>query len=120
MGADLAYLGTRFIATKEAHAVDTQAVHHQFDRVEIVYTNLFTGVHGNYLRSIVRGARSRRPAGSRQEQDELRLRQGQGVARHLGRGPGRRPMDDVPSVAELVERLKNEYNEAKTRLGIAR
>ena len=74
-----------------------QAMHHRIRRgEEIVYTNLFTGVHGNYLKKSIAaaGPRSRRPAGGRQEQDELRLgrqQQGQGVARHLGRGPGRRP-----------------------------
>ena len=51
MGADLAYIGSAFIATQEAHAGrGLQGDDHQFDREDIVYTNLFTGVHGNYLR----------------------------------------------------------------------
>ncbi len=50
MGADLAYMDTRFIATKEAHAVDSykQAIV-DASAADIVYTNLFTGVHGNYI-----------------------------------------------------------------------
>ncbi|KHJ62291.1 NAD(P)H-dependent flavin oxidoreductase, partial [Burkholderia glumae] len=54
MGADLAYMGTRFIATREAHAVDgyKQAIVNA-KAADIVYTNLFTGVHGNYIRESI-------------------------------------------------------------------
>ena len=97
LGADLAYMGTRFIATEEANAdlaykkaLTEHAAH------DIVYSNLFTGVHGNYLGPVDRGRRprSRQSAGRRQVEDEFRLRrqhEGQGVARHLGLGPGHRP-----------------------------
>jgi nitronate monooxygenase len=54
MGADLAYMGTRFIATQEAHAVE--AYKHAILNAkssDIVYTNLFTGVHGNYIRESI-------------------------------------------------------------------
>src|SRR5215469_10981375 len=54
MGADLAYMGTRFIATKEAHAVDDyKHAILEAKAADIVYTNLFTGVHGNYLRESI-------------------------------------------------------------------
>ena len=76
MGADLAYVGTRFIATREANAkpeykqmlIDTSAG-------DIVYSSLFSGVLGNYLKPSVAaaGLRPRQPAGRRQVQDELRI-----------------------------------------------
>ena len=57
MGADLAYLGSAFIATEEANAVEgyKQGI---VDNAagDIVYTNLFTGVHGNYLRPSIEAA----------------------------------------------------------------
>ena len=97
LGADLAYMGTRFIATDEANAdlaykkaLTEHAAH------DIVYSNLFTGVHGNYLGPsiVAAGLDPRQSAGRRQVEDEFRLRrqhEGQGVARHLGLGPGHRP-----------------------------
>ena len=70
MGADLAYIGTRFIASKEANATDgNKQCIIESSGEEIVYSNLFTGVHGNYLkRSIAAaGPRPRGPAGGRQD-----------------------------------------------------
>ena len=122
LGADLAYLGTRFIAAREANATDgNKQCIIESSGEEIVYTNLFTGVHGNYLKKSIAaaGPRSRRPARGRQEQDELRLgrqQQGQGMARHLGRGPGRRPDLRRPAAAEIVARLKAEYDAARAAL----
>jgi len=54
MGADLAYIGTRFIATREAHASESykQAIV-AADANDIIYTNLFTGVHGNYIKQSI-------------------------------------------------------------------
>ena len=70
MGADFAYIGTRFIATEEANASAEykQSIVDSAGR-DIVYTNLFTGVHGNYLkRSIVNaGLDPGHPAGRRQD-----------------------------------------------------
>jgi nitronate monooxygenase len=56
-GADVAYIGSAFIATAEANAVDAykQSVV-ESGAADIVYTNLFTGVHGNYLKSSIRAA----------------------------------------------------------------
>ncbi len=92
-GADFAYIGSAFIATREAHAVDSykQMVVNGSSR-DIVYSNLFTGVHGNYLRgSIVGGrARPRRAAGERRQRDELRHRPQEAVEGHLGLRPGHR------------------------------
>ena len=95
-GADLAYVGSPFIATEEANAPDAykQAIV-EGGAADIVYTDLFTGVHGNYLRSSIvnAGLDPDNLARHRSDVDEVRLGrlgQGQGVARHLGLGPGNR------------------------------
>ena len=97
LGADMAYMGTRFIATEEANAdpaYKTALVEHAAH--DIVYSNLFTGVHGNYLGPsiVAAGLDPDNLPVSRQVEDEFRLRrqhQGQGMARHLGLRPGHRP-----------------------------
>jgi nitronate monooxygenase len=123
MGADLAYMGTRFIATQEAHAVDSYK-HAIVDAQasDIIYTNLFTGVHGNYIRESIVNAGLDPDA--LPESDKSKMNFGSDKAKAWkdiwGAGQGVGLMSDVPSVAELVERLKGEYDAAKTRLGIAR
>ncbi|MEX3956436.1 nitronate monooxygenase [Trinickia symbiotica] len=121
MGADLAYMGTRFIATREAHAVDSykHAIVNA-SAADIVYTNLFTGVHGNYIReSIVN-------AGLDPEDLPLSDKSAMNFAGDKakawkdiwGAGQGVGLMDDIPSVAELVARLEREYDEARAKLSI--
>ncbi|MBN3854242.1 nitronate monooxygenase [Paraburkholderia sp. Ac-20340] len=123
MGADLAYMGTRFIATQEAHAVE--GYKHAIlgaKAADIVYTNLFTGVHGNYIRESIVNAGLDPDA--LPESDKSAMNFGGDKTKAWkdiwGAGQGVGLMDDVPSVAELVARLKSEYDEAKARLGIAR
>ena len=54
MGADFAYMGTRFIATREAHALESyKNAIVDSNAADIIYTNLFTGVHGNYIRQSI-------------------------------------------------------------------
>ena len=122
MGADLAYFGTRFIATREANApsaykemiVDSAAA-------DIVYTNLFTGVHGSYLNGSIVNAGldpDDLPEG------ELRTMNfgGGGSTKAKawrdiwGAGQGVGTIDDIPSVADLVDRMEAEYRDAATRL----
>ena len=123
MGADLAYMGTRFIATKEAHAVEgyKQAIINA-NAADIVYTNLFTGVHGNYIRESIQNAGLDPDA--LPESDKTAMNFGSDKAKAWkdiwGAGQGVGLMHDVPDVAELVARLKDEYQAAKTRLGIGR
>ncbi len=97
LGADMAYMGTRFIATAEANADPAyKAALVEHAAHDIVYSNLFTGVHGNYLGPSIAAA-GLDPANlpdSRQVEDEFRLRRQhevEGVARHLGLRPGHRP-----------------------------
>ncbi|WP_186062732.1 NAD(P)H-dependent flavin oxidoreductase [Burkholderia gladioli] len=121
MGADLAYMGTRFIATREAYAVESykQAIVNA-KSADIIYTNLFTGVHGNYIRESIVNAGLDPDA--LPEADKSKMNFGSDKAKAWkdiwGAGQGVGLMDDVPSVAELVARLTREYDEARARLGI--
>lgn len=122
MGADLAYMGTRFIATQEANASEAykQAlVDSTAD--EIVYSPLFTGVHGNYLRrSIVNAGldpdnlpiadKTTMNFGSGGNTDKKAWRDIWGAGQSVA------GITDVPTVAELVDRLEAEYLQAKARL----
>jgi nitronate monooxygenase len=119
MGADLAYMGTRFIASKEANASDEykQAIVDS-GASDIVYTNLFTGIHGNYLRSsIIRAGLDPDDLASA---DKTKMNFGStGVKawRDIwGGGQSSAMVKDVPSVAELVTRLEIEYRTAIQRL----
>ena len=96
MGADLAYIGSAFIATDEARAAEAyKQMHRRVQRDDIVYSNLFTGVHGNYLKPSIRNAGldpDNLPE-SDLKQDEFRRRrrlEGQGLEGHLGLRPGHR------------------------------
>jgi nitronate monooxygenase len=122
MGADLAYIGSPFIATSEARAVDEykQAVA-QFSGEDIVYTNLFTGVHGNYLRQSIINAGM--DPDNLPESDPSKMDFGSGSSSKAkawkdiwGCGQGIGAVKSVGPVADLVDRLKREYQEARARL----
>jgi nitronate monooxygenase len=128
MGADFAYVGTRFIATQEAHAVDSykEAIV-RASASDIIYSNLFTGVHGNYIRESIVNAGLDPDA--LPESDKSKMNFGAGSSSDgaaaakawkdiWGAGQGVGLMHDVPPVAEVIARLKAEYDDAKTRLGI--
>ena len=125
MGADLAYMGTRFIATLEAHALESyKSAIVESKAADIIYTNLFTGVHGNYIRKSILNAGLDPDALPESSKDAMNFGDSAVKAKAWkeiwGAGQGVGMMDDVPSVEELVERLKGEYADAKARLGIAR
>lgn len=120
IGADLAYIGSAFIATTEANAsaaykasiVDSSAG-------DIIYTNLFTGVHGNYLRSSIEHA-GLDPA-HLPESDPSKMDFGGGTAAKAwrdiwGSGQGIGAIDAVTDVATLVARLRHEYVDARNDL----
>jgi nitronate monooxygenase len=125
MGADLAYIGSRWLATQEANTtaeyrqaiVDSQAA-------DIVYTNLFTGVHGNYLKKSIVNAGldpDDLPVG---DKSKMSFATGSGAKAKAwrdiwGAGQGVGLMDDLPTVEACVARLKTEYLAARSRLGIA-
>jgi nitronate monooxygenase len=118
LGADLAYMGTRFIATQEANAdaAYKQALT-EYAAHDTVYTNLFTGVHGNYLGPSIAAAGL--DPDNLPVADKTKMNFGSGgntkakAWRDIwGCGQGIGQIHDVPSVAELVERLKREYQDA--------
>ena len=122
MGADLGYIGSAFIATKEANAdagyknmiVDSRAE-------DIVYSNLFTGVHGNYLRpSIVNAGMD---PDNLPESDPSKMNFGSGGNSEKkawkdiwGCGQGIGALKEVPTVGAFVDRLEREYLTAKQGL----
>ena len=120
MGCDLAYMGTRFIATKESLAVERYRQMIVESRSgDIVYTPLFSGVHGSYLAGSIRNAGL--------DPDSLPAIESPGLYRSRderpktwkeiwGAGQGVGDIDDVPSVAELVDRLEAEYLAAYARI----
>lgn len=115
MGADFAYMGTRFIATQEARAVDAyKQMIVDSTAQDIVYSSLFTGIHGNYLKDSVRKAGL--DPDNLPSADKTAMNFGQGAVKAWkdiwGSGQGVGQMDDVPATAVLVERLKAEYREA--------
>lgn len=123
LGADLAYMGTRFIATKEANAPEAykQALVEAAGGGDIVYTNLFTGVHGNYLRSSIEAAGL--DPDNLPQSDKTKMNFGSGgntkakAWRDIwGSGQGVGQIADAPTVEELVTRLEAEYRESKAAL----
>jgi nitronate monooxygenase len=119
IGADLAYMGTRFIATREANAPDEykQAV---VDSAadDIVYTNLFTGIHGNYLRSSILKAGLDPDNLAEADKSKMNFASNRVKAwRDIwGSGQSCALVKDIPSVAELVSRLEDEYHAATKAL----
>jgi nitronate monooxygenase len=120
MGADLAYIGTRFIATREANAAASyKDALVEASASEIVYTDLFTGVHGNYVRASIERAGldpDKLPAGDRKQMNFAQGEAAKAWKDIWGAGQGVGLIDDVPSTGELVERMRREYAAARARL----
>ena len=119
MGADLAYIGSPFIATKEARAVDDyKQMIVDSKAADIVYSNLFTGIHGNYLKGSVT-AQGLDPD-NLPESDPSKMDFSSGSTKawkHIwGCGQGIGAVTDIVGAAELVDRLAREYDAAKSRL----
>ena len=122
MGADFAYIGSAFIATKEARAHDAykQAIV-DGSSDDIVYSNLFTGVHGNYLAASIRAAGL--DPDNLPESDPSKMNFG-GDAKKAwkdiwGCGQGIGSITEVVPAAERVARLAREYQTARARLALA-
>lgn len=119
MGADFAYMGTRFIATREANATPAYKQALVTGRADdILYTPYFTGVHGNYLRpSIVAAGLDPDNLPAR---DKTSMNFDSGAAKAWkdiwGAGQGVGGIRDIPATAELVGRLISEYRSALTEL----
>ena len=121
MGADFAYIGSAFIATIEARAAEgykQMIVESASD--DIVYSNLFTGVHGNYLKGSIRAAGL--DPDHLAESDPSRMDFGGSAAKAWkdvwGCGQGIGPIREVLPAAELIARLVREYQAARARLAL--
>ncbi|HEV7801725.1 MAG TPA: nitronate monooxygenase family protein, partial [Burkholderiales bacterium] len=122
MGCDAAYLGTRFIATRESLAIETyKQMLVDSNAEDIVYTPFFSGVHGSYL------AQSIRNAGL--DPDNLPVQEGADKLKYKSRderpktwkdiwgaGQGVGNIDSILPTAELVDRIVQEYEAAKAKL----
>lgn len=122
MGADLAYIGSAFIATEEARAsAEYKQMIVDSNSDDIVYSNLFTGVHGNYLRGSVVAAGL--DPDNLPESDPSKMNFGGGAAKAWkdiwGSGQGIGAVKQVVPAGELVARLKREYAAARQRLALA-
>ena len=122
MGADFAYIGSAFIATHEANADERykQAIV-DFRADDILYTNLFTGVHGNYLIPSIKAAGL--DPDNLPESDPSKMNFGSGGNTDKkawkdiwGCGQGIGAIKAVTSVADYVDKLEAEYKEAKARI----
>jgi nitronate monooxygenase len=121
MGADLAYIGSRWLATKESNVNDAyRNAIVESAAADIVYTNLFTGVHGNYLKKSIVNAGLNPEALPQADKSAMNFGSGSAKAwRDIwGAGQGVGLMTDVPTVAEMVARLKQEYDQARARLSL--
>jgi nitronate monooxygenase len=121
MGADFAYIGSRWLATKESNVSDAyRDAIVDSNAADVVYTNLFTGVHGNYLKKSIVAAGL--DPDNLPVSDKSKMSFGSSSAKAWrdiwGAGQGVGLMEDVPTVAEMVERLTQQYQAAKERLGI--
>ena len=118
-GADFAYIGSAFIATQEARASEAykQAVVDS-DSDDIVYSNLFTGVHGNYLAPSIRSAGLDPDHLPESDPSKMNFGGGQGKAWKdiWGCGQGIGAVTQIQSTADYVAQLKRQYAAARQRL----
>ncbi|MGO8501736.1 NAD(P)H-dependent flavin oxidoreductase [Rhizobium leguminosarum] len=123
MGADMAYIGSPFIATQEARAADAykQAIV-EGAASDIVYSNYFTGVHGNYLRPSILAAGMDPDNLPLADVSKMDFEQAVGGAKAWkdiwGSGQGISAVKAVEPVSKLVDRLEAEYRAARARLAL--
>jgi len=123
LGADFAYIGSAFIATQEARASDAykQAIVDGTSD-DVVYSNLFTGVYGNYLKTSIRNAGLDPENLPVNDEKIMNFSAGQAGKSKVwkdiwGSGQGIGAVDQVLSTKQLVNRLNREYVAARDRLG---
>ena len=121
MGADLAYIGSAFIATDEANADNKYKEMIALSSADdIVYTNLFTGVHGNYLKPSIK-AQGMDPE-NLENSDSSKMNFSSGASKPKnwkdiwGSGQGISAVKSVGPAKVLIERLKKEYRDSKERI----
>ena len=124
-GADLAYIGTRFLATPEASVPERYKEEIlKASAADIVYTDLFSGVHGNYLKHSVIAAGLDPLDLPKSDPKKMNFGSGSGAEKKVWRdiwsaGQGVGQIDRVMPAAEVVEQLAREYLGAKRRLSLS-
>ncbi|MGB2063451.1 MAG: NAD(P)H-dependent flavin oxidoreductase [Gammaproteobacteria bacterium] len=122
LGADFAYMGTRFIATQEANAdPEYKKMLEESAADDIVYSSLFTGVHGNYLKPSISNAGMDPDNLPSADKSSMNFGSGGNTKSKAwkdiwGSGQGIGRIYDSPPVSELVDRIKTEYEQAKEEL----
>ena len=122
LGADFAYMGTRFIATQEANAdPEYKKMLEESVADDIVYSSLFTGVHGNYLKPSISNAGMDPDNLPSADKSSMNFGSGGNTKSKAwkdiwGSGQGIGRIYDSPPVSELVGRIKAEYEQAKEEL----
>ena len=124
IGADLAYIGTRFIATEEANAPSGyKEMIVASKSADIVYSSLFTGVSGSYLKGSIENAGM--DPENLPDADKSKMDFGSGGGSKAkawkdiwGAGQGVGTVHDIPSTEELVLRMEREYRDAAGRLAL--
>lgn len=122
MGADMAYMGTRFIATEEANAEPSyKDMILKSSASDIVYTNLFTGVHGNYLRGSIEKAGLDPDNLPTSDKSKMKFGSGGGSKSKAwkdiwGAGQGVGGITQLTSVADTVAKLGDEYETARQQI----
>ena len=118
MGADFAYIGSAFIATDEAHAAPAyKEMIVACNSDDIIYSNLFTGVHGNYLIPSIRAAGMDPDNLPESDPSKMSFGGGRKAWKDIwGSGQGIGAVKSVLPAAKLAERLKQEYAQARARL----
>lgn len=119
-GADFAYVGSAFLATDEANVVDDyKKMVVDSGAQDIIYSNLFTGVHGNYLRGSISNAGLDPDALPESDPSAMNFGTGDAIGDDAkawrdiwGSGQGIGAVGELGSVADLVERLREEYQTA--------
>jgi len=123
MGADMAYIGSPFIATHEARAAEGyKQMIVSSNAADIVYSNYFTGVHGNYLKGSITAMGmdpDALPVADLSKMDFDQAVSGPKAWKEIwGAGQGVGAVKAVTSVAELVDRLDGEYRAARSKLAL--
>ena len=123
MGADFAYIGSAFIATHEARAVDGyKQMITTSNSDDIVYSNFYTGIHGNYLKGSIQAAGMDPDNLPQSDPSKMNFATGEGANAAKawkdiwGCGQGIGAVTKVQSTADYVAQLRREYEAAKARL----
>ncbi len=122
MGADLAYSGTRFIASDEANAVaEYKEMIVDSNAADIVYSSLFTGIHGSYLKGSIANAGmdpENLPEGSKADMDFAKASKSDAKAWKdiWGAGQGVGNIDNILPARDIILNIEREYNEALAEL----